>query len=99
MVFVLFSSRKGKGKQRAGAASKGGIVKVGVPKFHVIITHYEVISSFVWNIVYKSDWHPKGLVGSTDAARSLLVHISDLRLLAFILFKIPCRAKFGLLKK
>ena len=35
-------NRKGKGKQRAGAAGKGGVVKAGVPKFHVMITHYEV---------------------------------------------------------
>ena len=37
-------SRKAKGnsRQRAGAAAKGGVVKAGVPKFHVMITHFEV---------------------------------------------------------
>ena len=36
------ANRKGKGKQRIGAAGKGGVVRAGVPKFHVMITHYEV---------------------------------------------------------
>lgn len=38
----MVDRRKGKSKQRAGAAGKGGVVKAGVPKFHVMITHYEV---------------------------------------------------------
>lgn len=38
----LLAFRKGKGRQRVGAAGKGGVVKAGVPKFHVMITHYEV---------------------------------------------------------
>lgn len=73
-------------------------MKVGVPKFHVIITHYEVILGIGFEFCMesskeKSDWFPKGSVvvseklkkniGSTDTIRCSLVQTSDVGLFCF----------------
>ncbi|CAM9772077.1 unnamed protein product, partial [Ectocarpus fasciculatus] len=57
-------SRKGKSKQRAGAAGKGGVVKAGVPKFHVMITHYEmllqcshILKAIKWELLVVDEAH------------------------------------------